>query len=74
MVSEIQKINDATKAIAKRNNRIYKNYLEGKTRTELANEHNLSPERIRQICNRLKMQRSKTTLDSPLTQTYYSPS
>ena len=64
-----------TKAIIKRNNRIYKNYLEGKTRSELAREHNLSPERIRQICNRLKMQRSKATpLNSPFKQTYYPPS
>ena len=50
-----------TEAIIKRNNQIYKNYLEGKTRAELASEHNISPERIRQICNWLKMQRAKTT-------------
>jgi hypothetical protein len=50
-----------TEAIIKRNNQIYENYREGKTRSELAKEHNLSRERIRQICNRLKMQREKTT-------------
>jgi len=49
-----------TKAIIKRNYQIYKNYLAGKTRSELAKEHNLSSERIRQICNRLKMQLSKS--------------
>ena len=50
-----------TEEIIKRNNQIYKNYLEGKTRAELAKEHNLSGERIRQICNRLKARQSKTT-------------
>ena len=48
-----------TKAIIKRNNQIYKNYLAGKTRAELAREHNLSAERIRQICHRLQAKLSK---------------
>lgn len=48
-----------TKEIIKRNNQIYKKYLKGFTRAELAKEHNISSERIRQICNRLKAQLSK---------------
>jgi Mor family transcriptional regulator len=43
-----------TKEMIKRNNQMYKNYLKGKTFTELGKEYNLSSERIRQICNRLK--------------------
>ena len=35
-----------TIAIIKRNNQIYRKYLKGKTRTELAKEYNISRERI----------------------------
>jgi Mor family transcriptional regulator len=48
-----------TEAIIKHNNQIYKKYLTGITRAEVAKEHNLSNERICQICNRLKGQLSK---------------
>ena len=46
-------------AIKKRNDQIYKKRIAGITLAELAKEHNLSNERIRQICNRLKMRLSK---------------
>lgn len=52
-------INMQTKAIAKRDNQIYKKSLSGISRAELAKEHNISRERIRQICNRLEAQLSK---------------
>ena len=48
-----------TIAIIKRNNQMYRKYLKGKTRTELAKEYNLSRERIRLICDRLEVQLSK---------------
>lgn len=51
-----------TQEIIKRNNQIYKKYLKGTTRAELAKEHHISSERIRQICNRLKRQLSKKLL------------
>lgn len=52
--------------IIKRNNQIYKKYLKGIKRAELAKEHNLSTTRISQICDKLNyVNRKIASLSTP---------
>ncbi len=54
-----------TQEIFERNVQIYKKCLKGMAFSELEKKYNLSSERIRQICKRMKIRYEKMTTNSP---------